>query len=129
MKNWWELGNKNLLRPRPQAAIFFILHPSSSILPPMSPIDCHIHIVGNGARGSGCWIRLKGRHRWLAAFMLRHLRLPPAVTQPDFDEIYVERLLALIRESSLGSAVVLAQENVYDDRGTIMEGAGSFYVP
>ncbi len=95
----------------------------------MLPIDCHIHIVGNGARGSGCWLRLKGRHRWLAAFMLRHLRLPPDLDAPDFDEIYVERLLALVRESSLGSAVILAQEQVYDDRGSLMEGAGSFHVP
>jgi predicted TIM-barrel fold metal-dependent hydrolase len=95
----------------------------------MAPIDAHIHIVGNGARGSGCWLRLKGRHRWLAAFMLRHLGLPPDLTQADFDEIYVERLLALVRASSLGSAVILAQERVYDDRGSVMEGAGSFYVP
>lgn len=95
----------------------------------MLPIDCHIHIVGNGARGSGCWLRLKGRHRWLAAFMLRHLRLPPDLAAPDFDEVYVERLLALVRESSLGSAVILAQEQVYDDRGALMEGTGSFHVP
>jgi hypothetical protein len=95
----------------------------------LHPIDAHIHIVGNGARGSGCWLRLKGRHRWLAAFMLRHLALPPDVAQPDFDEIYVERLLALLRESSLGAAVILAQEQVYDERGRLLEGVGSFYVP
>lgn len=92
-------------------------------------IDAHIHIVGNGARGSGCWLRLKGRHRWLAAFMLRHLSLPADVTRPDFDEIYVTRLLALLRESSLGAAVILAQEQVYDERGRLLEGVGSFYVP
>jgi hypothetical protein len=95
----------------------------------MKPIDGHIHIVGNGARGSGCWLRLKGAKRLLAAFMLRHLGLPRDVAQPDFDEIYVERLLALVRESSLGSAVILAQEQVYRDSGELMEGAGSFYVP
>lgn len=95
----------------------------------MQPIDGHIHIVGNGARGSGCWLRLKGRHRWLAAFMLRHLGLPPDPMQPDFDEVYVERLLALVRGSSLGSAVILAQEQVYDGHGKLMEGVGSFYVP
>jgi hypothetical protein len=22
------------------------------------PIDCHVHIVGNGKSGSGCWLRL-----------------------------------------------------------------------
>ena len=94
----------------------------------MQPIDCHVHIVGNGARGSGCWLRLGGRHRWLAKFMLRHLGLPPDTAASDFDEIYVERLLALVVGSSLGSAVILAQEQVYDEHGVRMEGAGSFYV-
>ncbi len=94
-----------------------------------SPIDAHIHIVGNGASGSGCWLRLSGYRCGLAAFMLRHLGLPRDVTQPDFDEIYVERLLALIRGSSLGSAVILAQEHVYDDRGELMADFGSFHVP
>src|SRR5262245_2166794 len=95
----------------------------------VKPIDCHIHIVGNGARGSGCWLRLKGRHRLLAAFMLRHLNLPRDPMGPDFDEVYVQRLLELVRGSSLGAAVILAQEQVYDDRGKLMEGAGSLYVP
>ena len=61
--------------------------------------------------------------------MLRHLGLPQDTAAPDFDEIYVERLLALVRESSLGSAVILAQEQVYDERGALMEGVGSFHVP
>ncbi len=95
----------------------------------MKPIDAHVHIVGNGARGSGCWLRLKGRHRWLAKFMLRHLGLPPDPMQADFDEVYIERLLGLVRGSSLGSAVILAQEQVYDGHGALMEGAGSFHVP
>ena len=95
----------------------------------MQPIDAHVHIVGNGARGSGCWLRLSGRHRWLAKFMLRHLGLPPDTAQPDFDEIYVARLLALVRSSSLGSAIILAQEHVHDEHGAVMEGTGSFHVP
>jgi predicted TIM-barrel fold metal-dependent hydrolase len=61
--------------------------------------------------------------------MLRHLDLPRDVMGPDFDEVYVERLLALVRGSSLGAAVILAQEQVYDDRGELMKDAGSLYVP
>lgn len=95
----------------------------------MAPIDAHVHIVGNGAGGSGCWLRLGGRHRWLAKFMLRHLGLPQDTTQPDFDEIYVDRLLALVRGSSLGSAVILAQEQVYAENGTLLKDTGSFHVP
>ncbi len=93
------------------------------------PIDAHVHIVGNGARGSGCWLRLGGRYRWLGKFMLRHLGLPQDMAAPDFDEIYVERLLGLVRGSSLGVAVILAQEQVYYPSGELMGDVGSFYVP
>ena len=99
------------------------------MIPDTSPIDAHVHIVGNGTRGSGCWLRLSGRHRWLGKFMLRHLGLPQDIAAPDFDEIYVERLLALVRGSSLGAAVILAQEHVYDERGGLMKDTGSFHVP
>ena len=40
------------------------------------PVDMHVHIVGNGTGGTGCWMRVKGWHRPLAAFMLRHIGLP-----------------------------------------------------
>lgn len=31
--------------------------------------DCHIHLVGNGAAGSGCWIRLGGWHRMMGSLL------------------------------------------------------------
>jgi len=40
-----------------------------------------------------------------------------------------ERLLHLVRESSLGAAVLLAHDQVYDAEGKVMAGTGSFYVP
>ena len=95
----------------------------------MKPIDMHVHIVGNGARGSGCWVRPTGRHKLLAHLMLRHNGLPPNLFGQDFDELYVKRLLQLVRESSVGAAVILAQDQVYDEQGRVMERAGSFYVP
>jgi hypothetical protein len=93
------------------------------------PIDMHVHLVGTGAGGTGCWLRVKGWHRPLAAFMLHHIGLPPNAFSGDFDRLYVERLRQLVRESSLGGAVILAHDQVYDEQGRIMEGAGSFYVP
>ena len=48
---------------------------------------------------------------------------------PEFDQTYVAHLLRLVRQSSLGAIVILAQDQVYDDAGKLMEGAGSFYVP
>jgi predicted TIM-barrel fold metal-dependent hydrolase len=94
------------------------------------PIDMHVHIVGNGLGGSGCWLRVKGFHRPMAAFMLKHIRLANCgLAHHDFDERYVTHLAGLVRESSLGAIVILAQDQVYDDNGKPMQNAGSFYVP
>ena len=94
----------------------------------MHPIDAHVHIVGNGLAGSGCWLRLKGLHRSLAAYMLHALGLPRDLDGPEFDATYVARLRGLLETSSLGSAVILAQDEVYDDTGARLD-FGSFYVP
>ena len=93
------------------------------------PIDMHVHIVGNGTGGTGCWMRLTGLHRPMAWFMLRHIGLPISALNGDLDKLYVERLLELVRTSSLGRIVILAHEQVYDDQGRLMEGFGSVYVP
>ena len=95
----------------------------------MKPIDCHVHIVGNGSGGTGCWLRVRGWHRPLAALMLRSIGLPGDAMTGDMDRLYIERLLELVRGSSLGAAVILAQDLVYDDQGREVKDAGSFYVP
>ncbi len=96
------------------------------------PIDCHVHLVGNGKSGSGCWLRL-GATWWqkmLANHMLRHIGLgASSLHAADFDERYVAHLLKLVQESSLASVVLLAQDEVFHSDGTKMEGTGSFHVP
>jgi len=93
------------------------------------PIDMHVHVVGNGSGGSGCWLRVSGWHRPLASIMLRHIGLPAGALEGELERLYVDRLLEQLRASSLGAAVILAQDLVYDEQGRRMEGAGSFYVP
>src|SRR5437879_4849729 len=93
------------------------------------PIDMHVHLVGNGTGGTGCWLRVKGWHRPMASFMLRHIGLPWGAMSGDFVRLYAQRLLELVRTSSLGSIVLLAHDQVYDAQGKVMEGVGSFYVP
>ena len=93
------------------------------------PVDMHVHIVGNGSASSGCWLRVKGWHRPMAAFMCRHIGLPLKALSGDFDRLYVQRLVQLARESSLGAVVILAQDLVYESSGKVMDGKGSFYVP
>lgn len=89
----------------------------------------HVHIVGNGSSGSGCWLRVTGWHRPLAALMLRQIGLPASALRGDLDRLYADRLLELVRTSSLSAAVILAHDQVYDGAGRRMENAGSFYVP
>jgi len=89
----------------------------------------HVHLVGNGSGGTGCWLRLRGWHRPLAALMVRGIGLPASALRGDLDRLYVERLLELVRGSSLGGIVILAHDQVYDERGKMMKNVGSFYVP
>lgn len=95
----------------------------------LKPIDMHVHVVGNGSGGTGCWLRVRGWHRPLANIMLRHIGLPSGAMSGDLDRLYIERLLEQVRTSSLGAAVILAQDLVHDEQGKPMEGAGSFFVP
>ena len=52
-------------------------------------LDAHIHIVGNGRGGSGCWLRIKGWwHQPLAAYMLQHSGMRgTSLDAPDFDTL------------------------------------------
>src|SRR5260221_8070757 len=97
--------------------------------PSTKPVDMHVHIVGNGSGNTGCWLRVSPMRRPMAGLMLRHVGLPSAALKGDLDRLYVERLLELVRESSLVAVVILAQEQVHNDKGKAMPEVGSFYVP
>jgi hypothetical protein len=96
---------------------------------PNQPIDMHVHVVGNGSGGTGCWLRITGWHRPLAALMLRQVGLPGSAMRGDLDGLLVARLLEMVRGSSLGAAVILAHDDVYDETGRVMPDVGSLYVP
>ena len=67
-------------------------------------IDMHVHVVGNGRSGSGCWIRPTGWYGLLGRFMLRHIGLSKIrMDDPAFDESFVARLVELVRSSSLAA--------------------------
>ncbi len=93
------------------------------------PVDVHVHIVGNGKSGSGCFIDLKGVRKFQALYMVRHLGLPLSVLENDLDGAYVNKLLEFVRSSSLRKIVILAHDKVYDSLGREIPGFGSFYVP
>lgn len=92
-------------------------------------IDCHVHVVGNGTGGTGCWYRPRGVTRLGAPLMLRGMGLPPSTLAGDLDGIFTGQILQFIRSSSLDAAVILAQDEPHDDNGHVVPNAGSFYVP
>ncbi len=91
--------------------------------------DCHVHLVGNGLSGSGCWLKVPGGwHRFLAEFMRRGVGLPTRLDAPEFDAAYVANLVGLVRGSGLDHALLLAQDEVYAEDGRKLD-FGSFHVP
>ena len=92
-------------------------------------IDGHVHAVGTGKRGSGCWYRPRGLTRLGEPLLMRAMGLPLSALRDDFETIYSAALLRQIREAELDAAVLLAHEQAYRDDGTVIEGCGSFFVP
>jgi uncharacterized protein len=92
-------------------------------------IDCHVHVVGNGTGGTGCWYRPRGITRLGAPFLLRSFGLPRSAPHGDLDGMYIGQLLRHVRESSLDAVVILAQDEPYRENGEKMENVGSFFVP
>lgn len=96
----------------------------------MRRIDCHVHLVGDGTSGSGCWIRMDWPHqKFLSRMMLREAGISPGVLNRDLDTCYVERLAEQVRESDLDAAVLLAQDVPHADDGEPIPNKAGFFVP
>ncbi len=93
-------------------------------------IDCHVHVVGTGTSGTGCWYRPRGVTRIGAPFLVRSVGLTMRdLRGRDFDGVYAERLLDYVRSSpSIDRAMLLAHELPYRDDGTPLTEQASFYV-
>jgi hypothetical protein len=93
-------------------------------------IDAHIHIVGTGTGGTGCWYRPRGLTKLGAPFLVRAIGLATRDLQgPDFDRVFVEQMLGYLRSSSIRRALILAHELAHRDDGTPIPESASFYVP
>ncbi len=93
-------------------------------------IDCHVHAVGTGTSGTGCWYRPRGLTRVGAPFLVRAVGLTLAdLRGADFDRVYAERLRDFVRgAASIDRALLLAHELPYLDDGTPLPERASFYV-
>jgi uncharacterized protein len=93
-------------------------------------IDAHIHIVGTGTGGTGCWYRPRGLTKLGAPFLVRCIGLTTRdLAGPDFDRIYVDQMLGYLRGSSVKRALILAHELPHHEDGTPLADRASFYVP
>jgi uncharacterized protein len=61
--------------------------------------------------------------------MTRHVGLSRKAFSQNFDQLFVEHLVRLVRESSLDQVVILAHDHVHDADGTARKDLGSFCVP
>jgi uncharacterized protein len=93
-------------------------------------LDMHVHFVGPGLGGSGCWYPRQGRYRWLAPLIAWNLGFTlRCILRADFEERYARRLLRWVRASSLDGIVVLAMDRPRHDDGTPIHEADAFSVP
>jgi predicted TIM-barrel fold metal-dependent hydrolase len=105
------------------------LNKSDAVPPARRPVDIHVHVLGNGKSGSGCRFSLRW---WQAPFiqlMAQHIGLQVSRQDPELDRLFVERLRAWVRESSIYQAVILACDDVYDAYGTQHPGLSGLFVP
>lgn len=93
-------------------------------------IDCHVHMVGNGANGSGCRLFLrKSLRQVMARLMLQGLGLPSSALQGHLETLYLAKVLEWTRASSLTHVVLLAQDWVRDSGGAPIEAESALYIP
>lgn len=92
-------------------------------------IDLHVHMVGNGKAGTGCWLRTPWWRRPVHKLLVRSMGLDTSALDDDLEALYTRRLRRLVRESSLDAVVLLAQEEVYEPDGRRRPNVGTFHVP
>jgi predicted TIM-barrel fold metal-dependent hydrolase len=100
-------------------------------LPPAlrgTALDVHVHILGTGAGGTGCWMHDKMRSSIQVRAGLWNLGLH--IAQPDLDARYVDYLLSRMHGAGfLKQVVALAQDYVYTPRGERDAAHTPFYSP
>lgn len=94
----------------------------------MRRIDAHVHLLGDETGGNGCQFS-PGWRVPMVNWMLHHLGLPPLKKIIQLDQQYIERLLELIKTSSLDAVVILAHDHVYDEQGRKINLKNNYYIP
>ena len=100
---------------------------SRPIAQPRAPIvDFHVHLMGVGDGGTGCFLSPAQRELRNYRFLLTLLGLSE---NGRMDQDYVEFLVRQLRASSIAQAVLVGQDKRYDGNGHPDDEATAFYVP
>ena len=95
--------------------------------------DCHVHVLGIGAGGTGAWINPSYRslrHPWLALQYRMFTGAACVGHEGDVDQQFVTRLLALHRAlPSSSRLMLLAFDFAYREDGTRLEPESAFHIP
>jgi predicted TIM-barrel fold metal-dependent hydrolase len=103
----------------------------SQSLPPAlrrTALDVHVHILGTGAGGTGCWMHddMRGSIQVRAGLWNLGLR----IAQPDLDARYVDYLLRRLHGAGfLKQVVALAMDLTYTNRGERDTARTPFFTP
>ncbi len=93
-------------------------------------IDGHVHFVGDGSNGSGCWLRCSTLlDRMVEPIVKAQAGILKSSRQLGVDQAYEERLINLISSSSLDAVLLLAMDYPYDPSGNCLKEKAKFYVP
>jgi predicted TIM-barrel fold metal-dependent hydrolase len=93
-------------------------------------IDGHVHFVGDGSNGSGCWLRCSTLlDRMVEPIVKAQAGILKSSRQLGVDQAYEERLIGLIDSSSLDAVLLLAMDYPYDPSGNCLKEKAKFYVP
>lgn len=89
-------------------------------------VDFHVHLMGVGNGGTGCFLSPAQREHMNYRFLLTLLGLSE---NGRMDQDYVEVLVHQLRASSIAQAVLVGQDKRYDSNGHPDDEATAFYVP
>ena len=93
-------------------------------------IDGHVHFVGDGSNGSGCWLRSNTLlDRIVESIVKAQCGILQSSKELGVDQAYEEKLIQLIDQSTLDAVLLLAMDYPYDVDGNCLKEKAKFYVP
>lgn len=92
-------------------------------------IDIHVHLVGVGTDGSGCWMSPGFRSRPVVRLLRWWYRIAAEREESRIDQDWSATVADLVAASELDRAVALGFDGVYDDRGEVDLRRSQMIVP